>query len=102
MAKGLIGVLLALTVSCARDRPIDTRFVQFYADVVVAQETAVDSAAAAESALVVAQRHRLSPGDLTAFREHMRARPEEWTGIWEQVLQRHMEMEPTSPGPKPG
>lgn len=89
MAKRLIGLLLAASIAgCSRGGSVERRFVRFYSDVVEAQRAALDSAAAVDSALAVAQRHKMSPAELALFRDRMRAHPERWADIWERVVER--------------
>lgn len=96
MAKGLIALLLALAAGCAREGPSDTRFVHFYADVVHAQRAALDSADAADSALAVAARHRMTERELMMLRERLVQDPERWVAIWDRVLARLHDVESAS------
>ncbi len=88
MEKRLIwATVLLLASRCHHDHAQD-RFVRFYADVVTAQRSAMDSSAAAESAFAVARRHHMTSEELARFADAMRENPERWVRVWEAVMER--------------
>jgi|GEM_PF-2641413 len=85
----LCSLCLCLSLSCrSNSHELTTRrFVHFYADVVIAQESALDSATAIDSAFAIAERHGISPEHMERFRDRMHDDPAEWIEIWEAVME---------------
>lgn len=82
-------VLLSGYIGCrsGSDELTPKRFVQFYADVAIAQESAFDSAAAVDSAFAIAERTGISADQLARFRDRIHADPVLWVEIWEMVVE---------------
>jgi hypothetical protein len=92
MEKGLkrlsLFILLVFLAVCSREKKTlpDQRFAEFYAEVAGAQRSAPDSAAAADSAMAVAERHGISKRDLMEFHQRMEKQPTRWVEVWERIV----------------
>lgn len=88
LAKLSILALLIFLAACSKEKSSlpDQQFVEFYAEVAIAQRSAPDSAAAADSALAVAKRHGISREDLIKLRRRIEKEPTDWVGMWERVV----------------
>jgi len=93
MAKRLTFLSLLLCVYfsiCCRTTSNELtpeEFARFYADVVIAQESALDSATAIDSAFTIAEQEGISADQLNQFRDRMHADPVLWVTVWELVVE---------------
>jgi hypothetical protein len=92
MEKGLtrlsLLILIFLLAVCSKEEtPLpDQRFVEFYAEVAKAQRSAPDSAAGADSAIAIAERHGILRQDLMEFQQRMEKQPARWVEVWERIV----------------
>ena len=92
MEKGLtrlsILTLLLFLATCSSEKASlsDQRFAAFYAEVAMAQRSAPDSTAAADSAVAVARRHGITEEELVELRRRMEQEPTKWIKMWERIV----------------
>ena len=80
MEKGLTKLLLVaflFLAACSGEKSSlsDQQFATFYAEVAMAQRSAPDSTAAADSAAAVAKRHGITKEELAELRQRMEQKP---------------------------
>jgi acetyl-CoA acetyltransferase len=91
MEKGLTKLSLLvflLLAACAGEKSAlsDQEFATFYAEVAMAQRSAPDSTAAADSAMAVARRHGITKEELAELRQRMEQNPTKWIRMWERIV----------------